>query len=243
MNEENRLIGISWKDNRQISNNLNLVLNKNFGCLLLSECLLTSLLIIGDYYIFDSPKLIVFLNERSGISQRLLRALMDNSAHCFVGVLSWFIISYSKVDLCELILAGIIASFIDLDHFISAKSFKLIDAISLSNRPFLHNSLTLFVSNILLLVVLSLLNTSKKYKWSLLVFISWFSHHVRDGNRHGLWLGSIYTTKAIKDDWYLLIMVFTPLLIRHFYQNEKNLVDFLFLKINNNNQLKLTHIV
>ena len=240
MNEENRLIGVSW-ESKSVLNNLNVVSRLNLGFLFFSEIILASLIVIGDYYVFDSLKVVVFMNEYTNISQRLIRALMDNSIHGLVGVLTWLVIAYPKVDLSELIAAGVLASIIDIDHFISAKSIKLTDAISLPNRPFLHNSLTLFILNIFLFLIFQFINSDKRYKWSILIFIAWFSHHIRDANRRGLWLGSFYTTKPIKDEWYLMIILLMPLFIRFFYQNEKNLIEFFDIKRNINNTR--THIV
>ena len=218
MNDENRLIGISW-DNRKLLNNLN-IFNRNLGFLLFAEISLAALIIIGDYFIFDSPGLITRLNKHVGISQQLLRAGMDNISHMFVGVISWSIISYSKLNTNEILAVAFLSSIIDIDHFISAKSLKLSNAISLANRPFLHNSLTLFLANILFFVLLSVFNSSKKLNWSLILFIAWFSHHIRDANRRGMWFGSIYTTKPIKDEWYLTIILIVPLALRHLYQND-----------------------
>lgn len=242
MSDDNRLIGIAW-ENRKLLNNWNVVSNKNLLFILSSEILLASLIVIGDYYIFDSTTIISFINSNIGVSQRLARALMDNLSHMVVGVISWTIISYSQISIYEIIGAAFFSSIIDIDHFISARSLKLGDAISLANRPFLHNSLTLLLVNIFIFVLLSLLNSNKKVNWSLLLFISWFSHHIRDANRRGMWFGSVLTTKPIKDDWYLMIILFMPLVIRFFYQNEINLF-YNFFSRNNNNQTKvISHIV
>ncbi|CAF1067674.1 unnamed protein product, partial [Brachionus calyciflorus] len=110
-----------------------------------------------------------------------------------------------------------------LDHFIAARSFKLQAATSLEKRPFLHNSLFLIISNTILVFI--------DKKFSLLFFVSWFSHHIRDANRRGLWLGSLYTTSPINDGLYLTFILLTPLLLRYFYSSN-------FIKNNNESILR-----
>ena len=56
-----------------------------------------------------------------------LRALMDNGVHGLVGLWSWAIVIglRKKSDLYEVLLAGLLASAIDLDHFYMAGSLSL----------------------------------------------------------------------------------------------------------------------
>lgn len=219
MEDDDRLIGVSsyrqLNANFKILNNANVFLNKNNFVLGLAEVILALNCIIGDYYIFDSDKLVNLITINVGLSQRLVRAMMDNGSHSFIGILSWFIISYPNISLIELAVSGLFSSFIDLDHFISARSFSLINATSLPKRPFLHNSLTLLIANIIF-SALSTLFANTDRNWVSLIFICWFSHHVRDANRHGLWFGSVYSTPRIKDSLYLTIILIQPLVFRFF---------------------------
>lgn len=210
MSDYNRLIGAKWPQNL---NNRHILLNPKSGIILLAETVLLLLLVIGDYFIFDSPHLVTPISQLSGFSQRLIRALMDNATHTLVGLISWFIIVYPKVSTGELLAVGFFSSIIDIDHFISAKSFSLIDAISLPTRPFLHNTITLVCINCAIWGLLAVFAPAR-LDWSLIFFISWFSHHVRDANRRGLWLGRVYSTEPIKDHWYLAIIILLPLFIR-----------------------------
>jgi hypothetical protein len=163
-----------------------------------------------------------------------------------VGILSWSIICYPNLEFYEVLASGFLASIIDIDHFVSAKSFQLIDAISLDKRPFLHNSLTLLICNVILLCVLALFIPNKKY-WSLLFFISWFSHHIRDANRRGVWFGYIFNSGAIKDSWYLGIILLLPLFLRYIYFNKLKFMSYIFIFLNLTNQNTkdkyLSHIV
>ena len=56
-----------------------------------------------------------------------LRALSDNSVHCVIGMWSWAIVIgiRKKTDFGEIILAGFLASVIDIDHFLLSGSLSL----------------------------------------------------------------------------------------------------------------------
>lgn len=59
------------------------------------------------------------------------KAIFDNSTHSVIGGLTWFIVSlqiknkHAVIRLSEIFICALIASGIDLDHFIMAKSFHL----------------------------------------------------------------------------------------------------------------------
>ena len=237
MSDYDRLVGIKWNQNNstfRVLNNKHLILNSKFFGLLSFELALLLLIIIGDYLIFDSDVLITRLSSTFGLSQRLFKALMDNSSHLLVGVLSWCIISYPKLKFYETLAVGFFSSIIDIDHFISAKSFQLLDAISLANRPFLHNSLTLSLINLGLFFYIIIFLPSN-IDWALIFFISWFSHHIRDANRRGMWFGSVYTSSPISDRSYLLIIMLLPLVFR--YVRSCDLINGYFLKFGNTNEI------
>ncbi|EHB07075.1 hypothetical protein GW7_04061 [Heterocephalus glaber] len=120
-----------------------------------------------------------------------IRALSDNAVHSVIGMWSWAIVTgvKKKTDFGEVILAGFLASVIDVDHFFLARSLSLKAALTLPQRPFLH------CSTVIPIVALTLKFTVHLFKlkdsWYFLpwmLFISWTSHHIRDGIRHGLWI-------------------------------------------------------
>ncbi|KAG8131133.1 hypothetical protein E2320_017802 [Naja naja] len=120
-----------------------------------------------------------------------LRALSDNMVHGIIGLWSWAIVIglKKKSDFTEVILAGFLSSVIDMDHFILAGSLSLKAALTLPQRPFLHCSTVIPVVCLMLKFIMHLLKL--KDSWCFLpwmMFISWTSHHVRDGIRHGLWI-------------------------------------------------------
>lgn len=66
--------------------------------------------------------------QLSAIQQHLwLRAVLDNATHGIVGLWSWAVVIglRKKSDLYEVLLAGLLASIIDLDHFYMAGSLSL----------------------------------------------------------------------------------------------------------------------
>ena len=160
-----------------------------------------------------------------------------------IGLLTWLIYSYPKVNLNELFVCGLISSIIDIDHFISAGSISLHAAINLSSRPFLHNSLTLLILNFVLFCYFLWFDV-EKIKWSLIFFIAWFTHHVRDANRHGLWFGSLYTTRPIVKEWYWAIILMMPLLFKLLdnYSIINFIINQFYHRINDNSK-NLTHVV
>jgi len=90
MNDYDRLIGVKWSqsgESSKILNNSNVLLNSKAGFIFISEIVLLLLVIIGDYYVFDTAYLILKINQIVGfLNERLIRALLDNICHCLVGV-------------------------------------------------------------------------------------------------------------------------------------------------------------
>ncbi|XP_069897232.1 transmembrane protein 267 [Dipodomys merriami] len=120
-----------------------------------------------------------------------LRALSDNAVHGMIGMWSWAVITgvKKKTDFGEVILAGFLASVIDIDHFFLARSLSLKAALTLPRRPFLHCSTMIPIMVLTLKFTMYLLKVRDSWcflPWML--FVSWTSHHIRDAIRHGLWI-------------------------------------------------------
>nr|XP_048299029.1 transmembrane protein 267 [Myodes glareolus]XP_048299030.1 transmembrane protein 267 [Myodes glareolus]XP_048299031.1 transmembrane protein 267 [Myodes glareolus]XP_048299032.1 transmembrane protein 267 [Myodes glareolus] len=120
-----------------------------------------------------------------------LRALSDNIVHGVIGMWSWAVVTgiKKKADFGEVLLAGFLASVIDIDHFFLARSLSLKAALTLPRRPFLHCSTVIPVAVVSLKLAMHLFRFRDSWcflPWML--FISWASHHIRDGIRHGLWI-------------------------------------------------------
>uniref|UniRef100_A0AAY5KUG6 Transmembrane protein 267 n=1 Tax=Esox lucius TaxID=8010 RepID=A0AAY5KUG6_ESOLU len=142
-----------------------------------------------------------------------LRAVLDNTVHGVIGLWSWAIVIgvRKKSDFYEVILAGILASLIDLDHFYMAGSLSLKAATSLAHRPPLHCST--FIPILCLSLRLVLWLGRLKDSWCSLpwmLFISLASHHIRDGVRHGLWVCPFGNTAPISYWLYVSITATMP---------------------------------
>ncbi|XP_043848422.1 transmembrane protein 267 [Dromiciops gliroides] len=142
-----------------------------------------------------------------------LRALSDNAVHGIIGMWSWAIVIglKKKSDFGEVILAGFLASFIDVDHFFLAGSLSLKAALNLPHRPFLHCSTLIPIVVLTLKLIMHLFRL--KDSWCFLpwmLFISWTSHHVRDGIRHGLWICPFGKTSPLPYWLYVTITASLP---------------------------------
>lgn len=186
----------------------------------LFELLLMVLCLIGDYYtIVAAPfGLVEYVSQRLTLTERSARALIDNVIHFGVAQVAWLIIAHPIIEhaLVELTLVGLLASLIDLDHFVEAKSFRLVEACNLTRRPFLHDSFSLLVLNILLFVLANCVWNSHYHacRCALIFFTAWFTHHIRDAYRRGIWFGNLFRTPPIPYGVCFNIVVCSPVMIR-----------------------------
>ena len=91
----------------------------------------------------------------------ILKALSDNLTHGWIALFSWY---YIEKSLKNSIICGLLAMLVDLDHFIEAKSFQLHQALTLTSRPFMHNStFPIFGFIFVLFLNHSLIAVGKKY--------------------------------------------------------------------------------
>ena len=132
---------------------------------------------LGDYIVFTAL---------SG-QETIIKALADSTIHGLVGFFSWLIIQ--KYPIYNAVICAIIAMLIDIDHFIHAQSFNIENAVNLTHRPFLHNStLPLSIYIIVMFINCVLMNNYPAVKtYATLTFVAFYSHHLRDASRRGLW--------------------------------------------------------
>ncbi|XP_054715012.1 transmembrane protein 267-like [Uloborus diversus] len=156
-----------------------------------------------------------FIFHKKSVQKSLLRkAIVDSSCHMLIANISWLIfISWEKLtftSVWETLLCGILASLIDSDHFVTAKSLQLRDAVNLPSRPFLHNS-TLIVS-LTVFFVISMMYIrcvlAERIGWIFLIAV--ISHHLRDSLHRGLLLWP-YATQQIAFVHVLICTYFFPL--------------------------------
>lgn len=187
---------------------------------LLFQLTLIVCILLGDYHtIVAFPHgLIDYLSRRLSLTERSARALIDNLVHFLVAQLAWLIIAYPIIEnpFGEPFLVGLLASLIDLDHFVQAKSFRLVAACNLQRRAFLHDSFSMLVINVLIYVAVNSIWSSPYHacRCSLMFFTAWFTHHVRDAYRRGIWFGSLFCTPPIPYGVCFNILACSPIMIR-----------------------------
>ena len=178
-----------------------------------------------------------------------LRAVSDSVVHGLVGGRCWanVLLLTSGIKslswaarIGQVVLCVVMATAIDLDHLIEARSFSIKvmnhrrcffvcvipppppppthtqDALSLPKRPFAHNSTLIpVVTAVLYLLVYvlppSLCDHSLVSALPLIFLVSSFSHHLRDADRRGLWFAPFLSTPPIPFKFYTLFIILLPL--------------------------------
>ena len=165
-------------------------------------------------------------------SHSLLKCISDNGTHFMIAVISWIFIeetNLSSIPLGSLLLCGMMASIIDLDHFIAARSFSihvscflvaffcissfqlffkhLQEATSLPFRPILHWT-TLPMTFFIFLVILAFaLHSINLYKLAWMILTALGTHHLRDGYRRGIWMYPLPSIPPFPYSIYLIGLV------------------------------------
>ncbi|KAJ7393776.1 hypothetical protein OS493_003435 [Desmophyllum pertusum] len=154
---------------------------------------------------------VIFLSVQGGH----LRAVVDNAAHGIIAFISWCIVSeiQTRKNLIDGIMCGFIACAIDVDHFIAAKSFNLQDALHLNKRPFLHAT-TIVIIVVPILQVWIAQNIYFLRSLPYLFAVAVISHHLRDGNRRGLWFWPLGSTPPLPYWMYITCTVALPVIIK-----------------------------
>ncbi|XP_017890401.1 transmembrane protein 267 isoform X1 [Ceratina calcarata] len=143
------------------------------------------------------------------------RAIFDNVTHAIVGGLSWAIIlNLSKKSLVQnfssIVWCFALSSFIDVDHFIAACSWRLSDAVHLQKRPFFHCTTLPIVLWLVLNFYANVFNHPKLGYYTWMMLTSFLSHHIRDATRRGLWFCPIGNTQPIPYHLYLSMSMMLP---------------------------------
>ena len=173
------------------------------------------------------------LNTKHGL---LLRSVTDNLVHGTLAVITWLLgyvgyrsqethvtrangnnrfsnhsslmLSHTKIIL-QAITCGMLACGIDIDHFISARSWKLEDAVEATNRGLFHNSF-------LVVLVLVYYYTHRR-SLTVIIIVGMVAHHLRDSIRRGLYFYPLGSTPPLPYSIYLfcicmLMLVFPYML-------------------------------
>lgn len=150
------------------------------------------------------------------ISNIYARAITDNFTHGLISVVSTcFVFGWSSHLL--MIIAFIAGSFVDVDHFIEVRSFLLHRALydQPQGRPFLHNSLLLLIVTFIVGVCEYLFWKPHRLYYSIVFFLGWSTHHLRDAQRRGLTLTPLSQTPPI--DYYIALMCQALVIVKLLY--------------------------
>nr|XP_002739951.1 PREDICTED: transmembrane protein C5orf28 homolog [Saccoglossus kowalevskii] len=142
-----------------------------------------------------------------------LRAITDNAGHALIGFCTWSAVSGLDTtnSVLQSILCGVFASILDIDHFISAKSLKLKDAVSLPSRPLFHaTSLIPVIASVIALIEYFCAGKYRLKPVWLIFTTAWLSHHLRDAVRRGLWFWPIGSTPALPYWLYMICILSLP---------------------------------
>jgi len=138
----------------------------------------------------------------------LLGALVDSFLHSVLGITSWCLATSPTNK--EFVAAFFSSTLIDIDHFLSAGSLNLKDAVSLPSRPLLHCSSLLLLP----LLLLVLLHQSPHLRFLLLFLTCITSHHLRDSLRRGLWFCPLGETSPLPVPLYFSLLLVLPFISR-----------------------------
>ncbi|KAH0946600.1 hypothetical protein HN011_010463 [Eciton burchellii] len=163
----------------------------------------------------------------------LERAVFDNVTHATIGGLTWMlIVILSRKSLMRnldsIFSCFLLASFIDLDHFIAARSWHIHDATHLQKRPFLHCTTIPIVLWILFILLSIAFHSPVLEHTSWLILAAFLSHHIRDGTRRGLWFCPLGSTRPIPYYLYVSLCMSLPYVLywlmslHTFVQKSKN---------------------
>nr|XP_004922189.2 transmembrane protein 267 [Bombyx mori] len=170
--------------------------------------LLVNTTIIGDYVVFNSKY----------SDSQLFRAIADSIVHASIGFLSsliYFTYNHNtSVPIhINVFICTFVSSFIDVDHFIAAKSIYLKDALNLNRRGTLHCTTLWILITLPMLLYSIIMRHLNIYTTTLMLILAYSSHHIRDGSRRGLWMYPLGHTEPLNKTVYLFLTITIPNLL------------------------------
>ncbi|KAJ8704949.1 hypothetical protein PYW08_012269 [Mythimna loreyi] len=182
-----------------------------------------TLAIVLTAYIGD---VIVF---RSKYSDSLkFRAITDSLVHASLGFLSsliFFCHDYNlsvHISALNVTFCTIVSSLIDVDHAFVARSIYLKDMTNLKHRGIFHCTTFWLLITTIILLYSYLEKKTNLYLLSFMLILAYSSHHIRDGNRRGLWLYPFGSSAPIDKPLYLFLLAVLPHLLACVYHIGKS---------------------
>ncbi|XP_015585715.1 transmembrane protein 267 [Cephus cinctus] len=160
-----------------------------------------------------------------------MRAIFDNLTHATVGALTWsliIILSRKSVvhNVFQIVSCFLVSSLIDLDHFLSARSWRLSDATRLDKRPFLHCSTVPIFAWLVLIAISKMTSRPNLINHAWILLAAFFSHHIRDASRKGMWFYPFGSTPPIPYYFYIFISMTLPFVIHWLMFTPMPLVEY-----------------
>ncbi|XP_050678127.1 transmembrane protein 267 [Leptidea sinapis] len=169
--------------------------------------------IVGDYIVLKCKYSESFL----------FRAISDNTVHALIGMLSAMLFM-DGIDLTKqayfynVAFCTIISSFIDLDHFLVAKSVYIKDLMSLKERGIFHCTTLWLLITLVLLLYSYIYQKLNIYLLTYMITIAYTSHHIRDSTRRGIWLYPFGHTVPLNKYLYIFVTATLPLVLSYLHQ-------------------------
>lgn len=163
-----------------------------------------------------------------------LRLLTDSTIHSVIGLMIWLTVDRmvpeieTDVGLTireEALVSYLMSTGIDVDHFIAAKSWFLIDAANLQTRS------GLFAHNIIFPIFMFIFFkfACGRSRLAALLFGSIFSHLLRDATRTGILCFPFGVSPPVPYFMYFCIIAFLPRLLVAFMRREASLLKSRFI--------------
>ncbi|XP_047039865.1 transmembrane protein 267 [Helicoverpa zea] len=181
-----------------------------------------TLAIIFTAYIGDE---IVFRSRYS--TSLAFRAITDSMVHASLGFLSSLIFFshehtiHVENTVINVTFCTLLSSLIDIDHAFVARSVYLKDMTNLKSRGIFHCTTFWLLITTLILSYSYIQKKLNLYLLSFMIILAYTSHHLRDGNRRGLWFYPFGSSPPIDKSLYLFLLAVLPHLFACAYQTFK----------------------
>ncbi|XP_034838934.1 transmembrane protein 267 [Maniola hyperantus] len=172
---------------------------------------------VGDYIVFKSKY----------SSNQVFRAFADTSVHGAIGFWSALLFFSCGINvttqawLCNVLFCSAMSSLIDVDHFIVAKSFNLKDIANVNRRGIFHNTSFSIIVAVILLILTHISRKINLYLLTYMLILAFTSHHIRDGNRRGIWLYPYTHTQPLGKCLYVFLICLLPFVFAYTFYHTK----------------------
>ncbi|XP_057373459.1 transmembrane protein 267-like [Daphnia carinata] len=145
----------------------------------------------------------------------ILNCFVDSATHFMIASFSWNYVGNLSINkrshMFAVFMCGLLASLIDIDHFIAVGTMDLQVATRLLHRPLLHCTTVLSAVAVLLALLSIKIHSIPYLKLSLIITTAVWTHHWRDGYRRGIWICPIGSTPPYGYVLYLVGLIALPL--------------------------------